>query len=111
MISQSQTQQDQTDGMFRDIVGFCILLWHLSPGTGKPLESRAKENVTYLKIGYPVYYSMDCLSLLLYPVSLVVSIKELVLTSLGIKPNNVVLNQLFGGFTGLSLIPITFDWT
>ncbi|KAH6721482.1 OPT family small oligopeptide transporter [Leptodontidium sp. MPI-SDFR-AT-0119] len=28
-----------------------------------------------------------------------------------IKPNNVVLNQLFGGFTGLSLIPITFDWT
>ncbi|OKO97291.1 Sexual differentiation process protein isp4 [Penicillium subrubescens] len=28
-----------------------------------------------------------------------------------IKPNSVVLNQLFGGFTGLSLIPITFDWT
>lgn len=28
-----------------------------------------------------------------------------------IKPNNVVLNQLFGGFTGLSLLPITFDWT
>ncbi|RFU27680.1 hypothetical protein B7463_g8662, partial [Scytalidium lignicola] len=28
-----------------------------------------------------------------------------------IKPNNVILNQLFGGFTGLSLIPITFDWT
>ncbi|KAK9781503.1 putative OPT family small oligopeptide transporter [Seiridium cardinale] len=28
-----------------------------------------------------------------------------------IRPNNVVLNQLFGGFTGLSLIPITFDWT
>ncbi|TPX17527.1 uncharacterized protein E0L32_003170 [Thyridium curvatum] len=28
-----------------------------------------------------------------------------------IKPNNVVINQLFGGFTGLSLIPITFDWT
>lgn len=27
------------------------------------------------------------------------------------KPNGVVLNQLFGGFTGLSLIPITFDWT
>ncbi|KAH7013712.1 small oligopeptide transporter [Ilyonectria destructans] len=27
------------------------------------------------------------------------------------KPNNVVVNQLFGGFTGLSLIPITFDWT
>ncbi|RDW91085.1 hypothetical protein BP5796_02250 [Coleophoma crateriformis] len=27
------------------------------------------------------------------------------------KPNNVVINQLFGGFTGLSLIPITFDWT
>lgn len=26
-----------------------------------------------------------------------------------IRPNNVVLNQLFGGFTGLSLIPITFD--
>ncbi|OWP04690.1 small oligopeptide transporter, OPT family protein [Marssonina coronariae] len=30
---------------------------------------------------------------------------------LGIKPKNVALNQLFGGFTGLSLIPITFDWT
>lgn len=29
----------------------------------------------------------------------------------GIKPNNVVVNQLFGGYTGLSLIPITFDWT
>jgi OPT family small oligopeptide transporter len=28
-----------------------------------------------------------------------------------IRPNNVVLNQLFGGFTGLSLIPITLDWT
>lgn len=28
-----------------------------------------------------------------------------------IKPNNVVVNQLFGGVTGLSLIPITFDWT
>ncbi|ORY61765.1 OPT family small oligopeptide transporter [Pseudomassariella vexata] len=28
-----------------------------------------------------------------------------------ISPNNVVLNQLFGGITGLSLIPITFDWT
>lgn len=28
-----------------------------------------------------------------------------------IKPNNVVINQLFGGTTGLSLIPITFDWT
>ncbi|KAJ5965293.1 hypothetical protein N7481_012007 [Penicillium waksmanii] len=28
-----------------------------------------------------------------------------------IRPNNVVLNQLFGGFSGLSLIPITFDWT
>jgi OPT family oligopeptide transporter len=28
-----------------------------------------------------------------------------------IKPNNVVINQLFGGFSGLSLIPITFDWT
>ncbi|KAK7932488.1 OPT family small oligopeptide transporter [Apiospora marii] len=28
-----------------------------------------------------------------------------------IRPDNVVLNQLFGGVTGLSLIPITFDWT
>ncbi|OQE29948.1 hypothetical protein PENSTE_c002G06307 [Penicillium steckii] len=28
-----------------------------------------------------------------------------------IRPNSVVLNQLFGGFSGLSLIPITFDWT
>jgi OPT family small oligopeptide transporter len=28
-----------------------------------------------------------------------------------IRPDNVVINQLFGGFTGLSLIPITFDWT
>ncbi|KAL8377552.1 hypothetical protein RB595_008301 [Gaeumannomyces hyphopodioides] len=28
-----------------------------------------------------------------------------------IKPDDVVVNQLFGGFTGLSLIPITFDWT
>ncbi|PSR99230.1 OPT family small oligopeptide transporter [Coniella lustricola] len=28
-----------------------------------------------------------------------------------IRPNNIVLNQLFGGYTGLSLIPITFDWT
>lgn len=28
-----------------------------------------------------------------------------------IKPNNVVINQLFGGWSGLSLIPITFDWT
>ncbi|KAJ5762703.1 Sexual differentiation process protein isp4 [Penicillium manginii] len=28
-----------------------------------------------------------------------------------IKPNNVVINQLFGGWTGLSLLPMTFDWT
>jgi hypothetical protein len=28
-----------------------------------------------------------------------------------IKPNNVILNQLFGGYTGLSLIPITFDFS
>ncbi len=28
-----------------------------------------------------------------------------------IAPQNVVVNQLFGGTTGLSLIPITFDWT
>jgi hypothetical protein len=28
-----------------------------------------------------------------------------------IRPDNVVINQLFGGFTGLSIIPITFDWT
>ncbi|KAI2628471.1 OPT family small oligopeptide transporter [Hypoxylon sp. NC1633] len=28
-----------------------------------------------------------------------------------IKPDNVIINQLFGGYTGLSLIPITFDWT
>ena len=28
-----------------------------------------------------------------------------------IKPNNVVVNQLFGSATGISLIPLTFDWT
>jgi OPT family small oligopeptide transporter len=28
-----------------------------------------------------------------------------------IAPNNVVVNQLFGGTSGLSLLPITFDWT
>lgn len=28
-----------------------------------------------------------------------------------IRPNNATINQLFGGFSGLSLIPITFDWT
>ncbi|TKW51611.1 Sexual differentiation process protein isp4 [Colletotrichum tanaceti] len=28
-----------------------------------------------------------------------------------IKPDNVVVNQLFGGFTGLSLLPVTVDWT
>jgi len=28
-----------------------------------------------------------------------------------IAPNNPVVNQMFGGSTGLSLIPITFDWT
>jgi OPT family oligopeptide transporter len=28
-----------------------------------------------------------------------------------IAPNNAIVNQLFGGTTGLSLIPITFDWT
>ncbi|KAH7413044.1 small oligopeptide transporter-like protein [Cadophora sp. MPI-SDFR-AT-0126] len=28
-----------------------------------------------------------------------------------IAPNNVVVNQLFGGTTGLSVLPITFDWT
>lgn len=28
-----------------------------------------------------------------------------------IKPQNVVVNQIFGGVTGLSLIPMTFDWS
>ena len=28
-----------------------------------------------------------------------------------IKPQNVAVNQLFGGWTGISLIPMTFDWT
>ncbi|KAJ9145129.1 Small oligopeptide transporter, OPT family [Pleurostoma richardsiae] len=28
-----------------------------------------------------------------------------------IKPQSPVINQLFGGWTGVSLIPITFDWT
>lgn len=26
-------------------------------------------------------------------------------------PQNPVVNQLFGGITGLSIIPITFDWS
>jgi hypothetical protein len=26
-----------------------------------------------------------------------------------IRPNNVILHQLFGSFTGLSMIPLTFD--
>ena len=28
-----------------------------------------------------------------------------------IKPDSPVINQLFGGVSGLSLLPITFDWT
>lgn len=28
-----------------------------------------------------------------------------------IRPNNVIVNQLFGGYSGISLLPITFDWT
>ncbi|KAI5305772.1 Mitochondrial dicarboxylate transporter [Ascosphaera pollenicola] len=28
-----------------------------------------------------------------------------------IKPNNPVINQVFGGSTGMSIIPITFDWS
>ncbi|KAM3482364.1 hypothetical protein MY5147_000212 [Beauveria neobassiana] len=28
-----------------------------------------------------------------------------------LAPDNAVVNQLFGGVTGLSLLPITFDWT
>ena len=28
-----------------------------------------------------------------------------------IRPDDVVVNQLFGGWTGISLLPITFDWT
>jgi OPT family small oligopeptide transporter len=28
-----------------------------------------------------------------------------------IAPDNVVVNQLFGGVSGLSLLPMTFDWT
>jgi OPT family small oligopeptide transporter len=28
-----------------------------------------------------------------------------------IRPNSVIINQLFGAYTGLSLLPITFDWT
>lgn len=28
-----------------------------------------------------------------------------------IAPNNVVVNQIFGGQTGLGVIPISFDWS
>ena len=28
-----------------------------------------------------------------------------------IRPNNAVVNQIFGGYTGLALLPLTFDWT
>lgn len=28
-----------------------------------------------------------------------------------VRPDNVVVNQLFGGVTGLGLLPVTFDWT
>lgn len=28
-----------------------------------------------------------------------------------IAPNNVIVNQLFGGQTGLSILPLTLDWT
>ncbi|KAJ3497382.1 hypothetical protein NLG97_g1940 [Lecanicillium saksenae] len=28
-----------------------------------------------------------------------------------IRPDNIIVNQLFGGYSGLSLLPITFDWT
>ena len=28
-----------------------------------------------------------------------------------IRPNNVVINQLFGGTSGISLLPLTLDWT
>lgn len=28
-----------------------------------------------------------------------------------IAPNNVVVNQVFGGLTGLGLIPISLDWS
>lgn len=28
-----------------------------------------------------------------------------------LAPDNVIVNQLFGGVTGLSILPITFDWT
>lgn len=28
-----------------------------------------------------------------------------------IAPNNVVVNQLFGGSTGLSIVPLTLDWS
>lgn len=28
-----------------------------------------------------------------------------------IAPNNVIVNQLFGGTSGLSILPLTLDWT
>jgi hypothetical protein len=28
-----------------------------------------------------------------------------------IRPNKVIVNQLFGGQTGLGLLPISFDWS
>lgn len=28
-----------------------------------------------------------------------------------LAPDNVIVNQLFGGITGLSILPMTFDWT
>jgi OPT family small oligopeptide transporter len=28
-----------------------------------------------------------------------------------IAPNNITVNKVFGGFTGMALLPLTFDWT
>lgn len=36
---------------------------------------------------------------------------QLFLFATWIAPNNVVVNQIFGGNTGLGILPITFDWS
>lgn len=84
-------------GEYQDIDSLFMLRSVRSSGTGFPeSSSRASPFLRLLRVRIPRY---------LQPQG-VINMLEI-----GIKPNNVVINQLFGGYTGLSLIPITFDWT
>jgi hypothetical protein len=78
-------------------------------------EAPPKDDPTILGGSMPYYrwFGYICLGAFIYYFvpGFLIQFLNVFAFATWIAPNNVVVNQLFGGSTRLSLLPITFDWT